>query len=275
MSRSRLEAIHGLLASIESEESVTEGASAALAMAVSDATLANDEPSLDALVESLRRRQGRWPASERNESDDSTVLRGVLRVAEAALDRLVPSNFIVQVTPGSHAHSFLRLIEERPGVRNADISEALGVHETEVSRVGRKLSEGGFAKKQRVGTTNFWEISPRGRAALAAVSAFENLTAITEDESAPPLDQTDLESGENLVSKYVDVLTGKNPAEVLSCSAALIRLPAIAREPELLARIASLLDTSARQCLASFSEQPAESRRQAIVQAFPTASEAY
>jgi DNA-binding transcriptional ArsR family regulator len=141
----------------------------ALAMVLVDATLEADEPTLEHLFTRLQRLSAEL---ERQETPPEALygrILGFIDVGRWALERMLPSAVTADVERSSHAHRILSLINEEPGRSNSEIAALLGVDDTAVSRIGRRLVEGGLARKRRVGRTNQWEITPRGVRALAVV----------------------------------------------------------------------------------------------------------
>jgi AcrR family transcriptional regulator len=68
----------------------------------------------------------------------------------------------------------LRHIAAHPGCGNAEIAEAIAVgHESQMSRVLRRLAEGGLAKSQREGRSHAWELTERGVVVAARLVAEE------------------------------------------------------------------------------------------------------
>lgn len=280
MSSARLEAIRQLLDSTDVDEP-NDGVVSAIAMAVGDTTLAGDEPSLNALVEFLQRNRGRWSLTDATGATapaERGALLGILRVAETALDRLVPSSLISAIGPNSHAHRFLSLLAERSGLRNADISGALGVHETEVSRVGRRLADTGLARKQRVSTMNLWEITPRGKAALDAADEYATLSAIAEEQTGRSLARSEGEdeTAADFVSRYIEALASRDDAvHVTTCLAKLVRLPSVTASHDHMNKIGDLLERFGKERSRQPEQREPRARQEAIIHAFPEASEAY
>lgn len=97
-------------------------------------------------------------------SDDGYAVLGEL--AEQALAQLHSLAPAQQIEAGSHAHRFLTLIAGSSGLSNGELVDQLATDETEVSRTGRKLLEGGYAVRQKVGRRNAWSITARGLAVL-------------------------------------------------------------------------------------------------------------
>jgi predicted NBD/HSP70 family sugar kinase/DNA-binding MarR family transcriptional regulator len=143
----------------------------ALAMLLADACIDRDEANLERVRTGSQRILGRvrarapeGPAALRVDGR----LLSLIDVAHWGTERSVPANYTTLIDRGSHAFHMLELVATRPGATNQDIAGALNVHETEVSRAGRRLSAAGLAHKRKLGRANHWEVTPRGTAALSA-----------------------------------------------------------------------------------------------------------
>lgn len=134
----------------------------AAAMLVADAIAVGDRRGLRLLVETLRR-------AERHRISDSSSIReaaiaasGLVSVAEWALQRLPSEAAEREVQPNSHAHRFLIVLEENPGLNNLALADVLKIDESETSRIGRKLRDRGLVQKRQFGRWNSWSLTPRG-----------------------------------------------------------------------------------------------------------------
>jgi AcrR family transcriptional regulator/DNA-binding MarR family transcriptional regulator len=68
----------------------------------------------------------------------------------------------------------LRHIAEHPGCRNVEIAEAVGVaHESQISRLLRRLADEGLAESRREGRSHAWGLTERGTAVAARLAAEE------------------------------------------------------------------------------------------------------
>jgi DNA-binding transcriptional ArsR family regulator len=142
----------------------------ALAAMAVDALAEGNRSLLEEMREGLRRRLGAWLAGAQRSPDDPVGnVAGVLRVIEAAAQRLSASQPPAGFGPGTYAHRLLQAIAQDPGVSNTELRERLGVDETEVSRTGRRLREAGLASRRRFGTVNSWTLSPAGDRLLEAM----------------------------------------------------------------------------------------------------------
>jgi DNA-binding MarR family transcriptional regulator len=155
---SRLEAARRLLENVE-EPDASEGVFNALAMLIVDAALDDDEHSLDWVLSGIQS-----AAAVRTDADAERFgrLLALADITAWALDRTLSASFLHEFEQSSHAHSFIRVITDRPGISNLDIMQELGVSESEVSRLGRQLIQAGVASKRRLGRRNHWEVTPRG-----------------------------------------------------------------------------------------------------------------
>jgi AcrR family transcriptional regulator/DNA-binding transcriptional ArsR family regulator len=65
-------------------------------------------------------------------------------------------------------------IAEHPGCGNVEIADALGVaHESQMSRLLRRLADGGLAESRREGRSHAWELTERGSAVTARLAVGE------------------------------------------------------------------------------------------------------
>ncbi len=95
----------------------------------------------------------------------------VLELVRGALRRLAAEDATAAVTPGSVAHLMLRELAASDGLTNRALASALLVDETQISRAGRKLEDVALAWKRRLGRTNLWELTPRGRQAVTTLGS--------------------------------------------------------------------------------------------------------
>jgi DNA-binding transcriptional ArsR family regulator len=168
--RSRAASVRNVLEELEGREGAAPDARYEALMALlTDAILASDESALLAGEEGLQRV---YATQLDVEEPDAEQLQQRGRVLSAlqfvtwTLRRLTPAELIARLEPGSYARAFLEAIDRHSGLSNGDIAARLGVDETEVSRVGRRLVNAGLASKQRIGRRNQWRVTPRGRHAL-------------------------------------------------------------------------------------------------------------
>lgn len=137
---------------------------------LADAILERDVRRLAAVRDACKRRavaeRERLLSPERVEVEGA--LAAIVSVCEQALDRLT-RNATCAIERGSHAHVFLLEVARRPGISNSDLLAAMGAHEPEVSRAGRRLVERWLAVKRRFGWVNHWRLAPAGERALRAL----------------------------------------------------------------------------------------------------------
>jgi predicted NBD/HSP70 family sugar kinase/DNA-binding MarR family transcriptional regulator len=134
----------------------------ALAMLLADACADRDEASLDRIRAGAQRLLGRVSSGtgEPGAASLNGRLRSLIDVAHWGLERSLPP--ADDLDHRSHAFRVLELIALHPGISNQDMAKILGLHESEISRAGRRLIADGLAHKRRLGRANRWEISPRG-----------------------------------------------------------------------------------------------------------------
>lgn len=169
----RLAELDRLTVSLEHDlPSANEGSFAALSMLLTDAILDWDEAALDLALAQLPRLAS-LAARHRTEEGARTQgrLLTLIDVAQHGIQRALPAEFLGHVEPSSHSHKFLQEIEREPLMSNLAISIELGVDESSVSRIGRRLIQAGLVRKRRLGRTNQWLITPRGVQVLAVLNA--------------------------------------------------------------------------------------------------------
>ena len=131
----------------------------AVVLGLLDAALEGDADALAAALDALR--------DARAGAGDDRALGGWLDAAIAlahwGLER-VPSP--AALAGGTQAHDFLRALDGSPQVGSAELRRRLDVDETQVSRTGRRLLDGGLVTRSKVGRQVFWQLTPRGRRAL-------------------------------------------------------------------------------------------------------------
>ena len=136
----------------------------AIALGLVDALLDGDDETLAAALQALR------DARARVDGEPELVgwLDAEIAVAHWGLER-VPSG--AEVAHGTQAHDFLRVLAGSPQLGSTDLRRMLETDETQVSRTGRRLLESGLVTRSKVGRQVFWQVTPRGRDALAAAPA--------------------------------------------------------------------------------------------------------
>jgi AcrR family transcriptional regulator len=136
----------------------------AVALGLVDALLEADAETLAATLPVLRDRRAR--------ADGDHELVGWLDAAIAfthwGLERSSPP---AAVARGTQAHDFLQALDGSPSVGSSDLRRLLDVDETQVSRTGRRLLEGGLVTRRKLGRQVFWQLTPRGSRALEEAPA--------------------------------------------------------------------------------------------------------
>jgi AcrR family transcriptional regulator/DNA-binding transcriptional ArsR family regulator len=151
---SRSRALGGRIARLEYDPGPLD----AVALGLVDAALAGDAGTLGVALAALR--------DARTRAGDREPLRGWLDAAIGfaywSLER-APAPGVARDT---HAHAFLAALEVSDELGSAELRRRLETDETEVSRTGRRLLDGGLVTRRKAGRQVFWQLSPRGRRAL-------------------------------------------------------------------------------------------------------------
>jgi AcrR family transcriptional regulator len=157
---SRAHALVRRIAGLDAEPARLE----AVALGLVDAVLEADDETLAAALQAFRDARAR--------ADGDPELAGWLDAAIAfshwGLERL-PSR--AAVAQGTQAHDFLSVLDGSPQLGSAELRRLLETDETQVSRTGRRLLEGGLVTRRKVGRQAFWRLSPRGQRALEEAPA--------------------------------------------------------------------------------------------------------
>jgi len=165
----RGDALRSRLTRIEAGGPPADAALDAVALAIVDAVLDDDEQTLREALPALR---GARHALARAEGADAGrqratgALSALAGVVSWALERLPGAQTRDAVAPGTQGFAFLALLADGEPVASARVREALGVDETQVSRAGRRLLDAGLVARRKLGRTVSWELTPRGRRAL-------------------------------------------------------------------------------------------------------------
>ncbi|WP_405624996.1 ROK family protein [Streptomyces sp. NBC_01396] len=133
----------------------------AVGMLISDASLSADEPALEAAQDGLQWLHARSSAMQKDLEQRGRLL-GLIDVTHWALRRL-PSGLQLSLDPDSHSARFLLSVAREPGLSNQAIAERLGVDDTEVSRLGRRLLAAGVVWRRKEWRRNYWDVTPRGQ----------------------------------------------------------------------------------------------------------------
>lgn len=140
---------------------------AALALAIVDASLSADTPTLERLQRQLRTARGQLTGAD---LPDAAERRGALlalgHAARLGATRAAATEAVEAVEPDSLAHSMLWEIVERAPITSGELGGILLKDKYTVSRTGRKLIEHGLARKHAVGRQRAWEATRRGTAAI-------------------------------------------------------------------------------------------------------------
>jgi predicted NBD/HSP70 family sugar kinase len=167
---SRLAELQRLLESVEASSDTSRGDYNALAMLLADAALDADEDSLSIGQRMLKRvyfRQLRMPEPSTEALEQRGRVLALIDVLQWLLRRITPPAEVTSLEPAGHPRRFLEAIAVRPGLSNQNLASLLETDMTEISRVGRRLIDGGLARKRRLGRWNHWEITPRGTHVLS------------------------------------------------------------------------------------------------------------
>jgi predicted NBD/HSP70 family sugar kinase len=184
--RDRHAEVRGLIGEMESAELIGEGQFNALGMLVTDASLAADEPALEAAHDGLQwlyRRHAALSAPDAARVEQRGRLLGMIDVTHWALRRL-PSNLQVGLDPSSHAARFLLAVAAHPGLSNQELASRLSVDQTEASRIGRRLLAAGVVWRRKQWKRNAWDITPRGRDYLTTLGLADADAKVPEPEFA-------------------------------------------------------------------------------------------
>jgi predicted NBD/HSP70 family sugar kinase len=184
--RDRYSGVRRLIGEMEAAELIAEGQFNALGMLVTDASLAADEPALEAAHDGLQwlyRRHAAPTESDAAQAEQRGRLLGMIDVTHWALRRL-PSGLQVGLDPSSHAGRFLLAVAAQPGLSNQELAARLGVDETEASRIGRRLLAAGVVWRRKQWRRNAWDITPRGRDYLTSLGLADADAKAPEPELA-------------------------------------------------------------------------------------------
>jgi AcrR family transcriptional regulator len=147
----------------------------ALALGLVDALLEADETTLRTALQALRDARARALAAEPEAGSERERLlgwlAGMIAAAHWALERLTPESTLAGVAQGTQAYSFLQALDRSAHLGSAELRQLLETDDTQVSRTGRRLLEGGLVSRRKVGRYVFWELTPRGRRALEQAPA--------------------------------------------------------------------------------------------------------
>jgi AcrR family transcriptional regulator/DNA-binding MarR family transcriptional regulator len=147
----------------------------AVALGLVDALLEGDDVTLAAALDALRDARARAKHATtgrrgRPPGDEELIgwLDAAVAFAHWGLERAPSAAAVAQ---GTQAHDFLRGLDGSPQLGSAELRRLLETDETQVSRTGRRLLESGLVTRRKVGRQVFWQLTPRGRRALADAPA--------------------------------------------------------------------------------------------------------
>ena len=161
--KGRLAEIRRLTDEMDRAATLSEGQFNAIGMLVTDASLAADASALEAAQDGLQWLIRRYPGRDPHTTEEVRGrLLGLIDTTHWALRRL-PAALQLSLDPDGHATRFLLAVAADPGLSNQDVAEHLGVDETEVSRLGRRLLAAGVLWRRREWRRNVWDVTPRGR----------------------------------------------------------------------------------------------------------------
>jgi predicted NBD/HSP70 family sugar kinase len=171
-----------LMAEMDRVAALSEGHFNALGMLVTDASLAADGRALEAAQDGLQwlyRRYADLDVLDRDDIEHRGRLLGHIDTTHWALRRL-PSALQMRLDPQGYAARFLVAVARQPGLSNQQVAATLGVDETEVSRVGRRLLATGVVWRRKQWRHNVWDVTPRGRQYLAVSGLLPRAAGGTE-----------------------------------------------------------------------------------------------
>jgi DNA-binding MarR family transcriptional regulator len=130
-------------------------------MVIVDALLDGDAAALQSALDPLRDHV----AALRDPSESTSEARGwllaCLAVLRWGLQRL-PSAGDLVIRQETQAREFLEHLRDHGLRSSAQLKEAIGTDDSQISRVGRGLLAGGLVLQRRGGRQVFWELTPRG-----------------------------------------------------------------------------------------------------------------
>jgi hypothetical protein len=130
----------------------SDGCAEAVARVLVDAISAGDLRSIRALATGLRRA---------GDSDAGLRQRGLLDVAQLALERLVDAVEIDAVRDTAHAERLLRLLAEEGGMPETDLLARLDIEADDMHAAADLLLASRLAVRRRGHTITLWEPTPR------------------------------------------------------------------------------------------------------------------
>lgn len=146
---------------VPAEDSDWQRNGSALAMVIVDALLDGDAAVLQSTVDPLRDHVATLRDSSAATSEARGWLLACLAVLRWGLQRL-PSTTDLVLRQETQAREFLEHLNDHGLRSSAQLREAIGTDDSQISRVGRGLLAGGLVLQRRAGRQAFWELTPRG-----------------------------------------------------------------------------------------------------------------
>ena len=157
-----------------------EGRLDAISLGIADALLEGDETTLVAALDGLR-------AIRAGTRDERLLgwLTAAIALSHWGIERLGP-DAVEGLGEGTQARDFLDALRDVPQLGSADLRRLLETDETQVSRTGRRLLESGLVIRRKSGRQVFWQLSPRGRRAVAPAPAGADATSTEQEPRNEP-----------------------------------------------------------------------------------------
>lgn len=128
-----------------------------------DASLLVDAQNLHTGLETLRSAHVRLSSASTPESMRlEGMITALAETARACLDRARQTQLAETLDPRTVAARMLIMIDTKPGITSAEMTQQLDVDDSQISRSGRALIEHGLAVKERHGRVRSWRSTPRG-----------------------------------------------------------------------------------------------------------------
>lgn len=148
-------------------EPAATGRYRALAALIADAALAADETALQQAQDGLQRLHAAQLATNSSgQAEDRGRVLALLDSVDWTLRRLARR---AAVSPQSHAARCLLKLSDYPGLYSGQLSDAVGIDDTQMSRLGRRLLAQGLVRNRRLGKNVSWELTANGWAAAQAL----------------------------------------------------------------------------------------------------------
>ncbi|MGY1684997.1 hypothetical protein ACI8AK_05345 [Geodermatophilus sp. SYSU D00867] len=204
---------------------------------VVDAVLARDKAAVD-LLDGLLRRLNRALAVAQHEEASRNApgprldalrqaecwLHMAMEFVRTAQERIAPVAFAAAVA-GTRAESFLRIVEQEPGINSRGIRERMrettlagggrgaAIDEAQLSRLGKKLRTDRLVVATRGRSGLSWELSPLGALVLEHVR--QTRVRVPRPRRAQPVDNMLIAVGASTASEVVTAtLSASEPREI-------------------------------------------------------------